>query len=209
MGVPTSEVSYTSATTGRETTKSMTDMWWHWIKKKILSCPWARQLLWTHCHIHSLHSQGNHRVCPAVVNLLYPTKVTQWWPPPSKQALHLLKILFQYVTQAHFTWMRINCTTQLRQYQQQNRHYHQLHISSYTSISSNTDTISCYTYPATPVSATDTISCYTYPATPVSATDTISCYTYPTTPVSATDTISCYTYPATPVSATDIISCYV
>jgi hypothetical protein len=34
MGVPSSEVGYTSATTGRETTKSMTDMWWHWIKKK-------------------------------------------------------------------------------------------------------------------------------------------------------------------------------
>jgi hypothetical protein len=33
MGVPTSEVGYTSATTGRETTKSM---WWHWIKKKIV-----------------------------------------------------------------------------------------------------------------------------------------------------------------------------
>jgi hypothetical protein len=33
MGVSTSEVGYASATTGRETTKSMTDMWWHWIKK--------------------------------------------------------------------------------------------------------------------------------------------------------------------------------
>jgi hypothetical protein len=30
MGVPTSEVGYTSATTGRETTKSIRDMWWHW-----------------------------------------------------------------------------------------------------------------------------------------------------------------------------------
>jgi hypothetical protein len=30
MGIPTSEVVYTSATTRRETTKSMTDMWWHW-----------------------------------------------------------------------------------------------------------------------------------------------------------------------------------
>jgi low temperature requirement protein LtrA len=30
MGIPTSEVGYTSATTGRETTKFMTDMWWHW-----------------------------------------------------------------------------------------------------------------------------------------------------------------------------------
>jgi hypothetical protein len=34
MGVPNSEAGYTLATTGRETTKSMTDMWWHWIKKK-------------------------------------------------------------------------------------------------------------------------------------------------------------------------------
>jgi hypothetical protein len=34
MGVPTSEVGYTSVTTRRETTKSMTDMWWHWIKKE-------------------------------------------------------------------------------------------------------------------------------------------------------------------------------
>jgi Tol biopolymer transport system component len=33
MGVPTSEVGYTSATTGRETTKSIRDMWWHLIKK--------------------------------------------------------------------------------------------------------------------------------------------------------------------------------
>jgi hypothetical protein len=32
MGIPTSEVSYTSATTRRGTTKSMTDMWWHWGK---------------------------------------------------------------------------------------------------------------------------------------------------------------------------------
>jgi hypothetical protein len=31
MGIPTTEVGYTSATTGRETTKSMMDMWWHWI----------------------------------------------------------------------------------------------------------------------------------------------------------------------------------
>jgi hypothetical protein len=30
MGIPTSEVGYTSATTRRETMKSMTDMWWHW-----------------------------------------------------------------------------------------------------------------------------------------------------------------------------------
>jgi hypothetical protein len=33
MGFPTSEVGYTSATTRRKTTKSMMDMWWHWIKK--------------------------------------------------------------------------------------------------------------------------------------------------------------------------------
>jgi hypothetical protein len=33
MGDPTSEVGYTSATTGKETTKSIRDMWWHWIKK--------------------------------------------------------------------------------------------------------------------------------------------------------------------------------
>jgi hypothetical protein len=33
MGVPASEVGYTSATIRRETTKSMTDMLWHWIKK--------------------------------------------------------------------------------------------------------------------------------------------------------------------------------
>jgi hypothetical protein len=35
MGVPTSEVGYTSATTRRETTKSIRDMWGHWIKKNI------------------------------------------------------------------------------------------------------------------------------------------------------------------------------
>jgi hypothetical protein len=29
MGIPTSEVGYTSATTRRETTKSITDMWWY------------------------------------------------------------------------------------------------------------------------------------------------------------------------------------
>jgi hypothetical protein len=34
MGVPTSEVGYISATAERETTKSMIDMWWHWILKK-------------------------------------------------------------------------------------------------------------------------------------------------------------------------------
>jgi hypothetical protein len=31
MGVPASEVGYTSATTRRETMKSMMDMWWRWI----------------------------------------------------------------------------------------------------------------------------------------------------------------------------------
>ena len=30
MGVPTSEVSYTIATTRRETTKVHKNMWWHW-----------------------------------------------------------------------------------------------------------------------------------------------------------------------------------
>ena len=30
MGVPTSEVGYTIATTRRETTKVHKDMWWHW-----------------------------------------------------------------------------------------------------------------------------------------------------------------------------------
>jgi hypothetical protein len=37
MGVPTSEVGYTSATTRRETTKSMTDMWWHWKKTSFIN----------------------------------------------------------------------------------------------------------------------------------------------------------------------------
>jgi hypothetical protein len=34
MGVPTSKVGYTSATTRRETTKSMRDMWWHWRERE-------------------------------------------------------------------------------------------------------------------------------------------------------------------------------
>ena len=34
MGVPTSEVGYTIATTRRETTKVHKNMWWHWRKKK-------------------------------------------------------------------------------------------------------------------------------------------------------------------------------
>jgi hypothetical protein len=33
MGAPNSEVGYTSATTRRETTKSIRHIWWHWIKK--------------------------------------------------------------------------------------------------------------------------------------------------------------------------------
>jgi len=33
MGVPTSEVGYTIATTRRETTKVRKNMWWHWGKK--------------------------------------------------------------------------------------------------------------------------------------------------------------------------------
>jgi len=32
MGVPTSEVGYTIATTRRETTKVRKNMWWHWGK---------------------------------------------------------------------------------------------------------------------------------------------------------------------------------
>jgi len=35
MGVPTSEVGYTIATTRRETTKVHKNMWWHWRKKKL------------------------------------------------------------------------------------------------------------------------------------------------------------------------------
>jgi len=35
MGVPTSEVGYTIATTRRETTKVPNNMWWHWEKKNI------------------------------------------------------------------------------------------------------------------------------------------------------------------------------
>jgi len=34
MGVPTSDVGYTIATTRRETTKVHKNMWWHWPKKK-------------------------------------------------------------------------------------------------------------------------------------------------------------------------------
>jgi hypothetical protein len=35
MGVPTSEVGYSLATTRRETTKVHKNMWWHWGKKKL------------------------------------------------------------------------------------------------------------------------------------------------------------------------------
>jgi hypothetical protein len=34
MGVPTSEVGYTIATTRRETTKVHENMWWHWGEKE-------------------------------------------------------------------------------------------------------------------------------------------------------------------------------
>jgi len=34
MGVPTSEVGYTIATTRRETKKVHKNMWWHWGRKK-------------------------------------------------------------------------------------------------------------------------------------------------------------------------------
>jgi len=37
MGVPTSEVGYTSAMPRREDHEVHKDMWWHWIKKKIFS----------------------------------------------------------------------------------------------------------------------------------------------------------------------------
>jgi hypothetical protein len=34
MGIPTSEISYTSATSRRETMKSIKDMWWLWIRRR-------------------------------------------------------------------------------------------------------------------------------------------------------------------------------
>ena len=40
MGVPTSEVGYTIATTRRETTKVHKNMWWHWRKKKTKEINW-------------------------------------------------------------------------------------------------------------------------------------------------------------------------
>jgi len=39
MGVPTSEVGYTLATTRRETTKVHKNMWWHWGEKNIVQVP--------------------------------------------------------------------------------------------------------------------------------------------------------------------------
>jgi hypothetical protein len=33
MDIPTSEVGYTSATTGRGDHQVQTDIWWHWVKK--------------------------------------------------------------------------------------------------------------------------------------------------------------------------------
>jgi hypothetical protein len=36
MGVPTSEVGYTTAMLRREDHEVHKDMWWHWIKKKYL-----------------------------------------------------------------------------------------------------------------------------------------------------------------------------
>ena len=38
MGVPSSEVGYTIATTRRETTKVHKNMWWHWGGGKIMTC---------------------------------------------------------------------------------------------------------------------------------------------------------------------------
>jgi hypothetical protein len=38
MGVPTLEVGYTSATTRRQTMKSMMDMWWHWKTTTLTLC---------------------------------------------------------------------------------------------------------------------------------------------------------------------------
>jgi hypothetical protein len=36
MGAPTSEVSYTSATTGRRDHEVYMDTWWHWEKRIII-----------------------------------------------------------------------------------------------------------------------------------------------------------------------------
>jgi hypothetical protein len=47
MGVPTSEVGYTSATT----TKSMTDMWWHWKQQQ------QQQKKQTTLHLHNMITQ--------------------------------------------------------------------------------------------------------------------------------------------------------
>jgi len=60
MGVPTSEVGYTIATSRRETTKVHTNMWWQWGENilKPLSCMIrfqefrnSRQLLYLKCSI--------------------------------------------------------------------------------------------------------------------------------------------------------------
>jgi hypothetical protein len=53
MGVPTSEVGYTSATTRRETTKSMTDMWWHGKTTTTIN---IRRTCKEEKHIHREHS---------------------------------------------------------------------------------------------------------------------------------------------------------
>jgi hypothetical protein len=37
MGVPTSEVGYTTAMPNREDHEDYKDMWWHWIKKIIIN----------------------------------------------------------------------------------------------------------------------------------------------------------------------------
>jgi hypothetical protein len=56
MGVPTSEVGYTSATTRRETMKSIRDMWWYWIFKKN-----SRKLLYMNLEIARLRGRPRNR----------------------------------------------------------------------------------------------------------------------------------------------------
>ena len=51
MGVQTSEVGYTIATTRRETTKVHKNMWWHWGGKKERERERQRE----HYLLHSLH----------------------------------------------------------------------------------------------------------------------------------------------------------
>ena len=53
MGVPTSEVGYTIATSRRETTKVHKNMWWHWEKKKTM-VEWT--CLNITLYVHSLSS---------------------------------------------------------------------------------------------------------------------------------------------------------